>query len=323
MRHAVPRISFSQAVRQMTTIGRAIGSSIFFPQSASVRLPLQRRQSLLSSSSSLEDDAAETKAALQKPERARAIAAGDKSTRVPGAIALLFTQIQGVSGSLRSINEAIGKAQAGSAEETALLKEKEALSGELKRLMSSSTLAQFSQIASGVQSSLQSGVSGEMMGRVLQSRRGLVGDGFISAVQSGDIFTVQGASDAASQLVNLGAQDFVAASKLLDSIHDSASRGASALAYSGTLQSSESEILPVIESQNGSVPVPTILTFDLPGSISMQMTTYTGADLINAIKAHALPDAKDLVHLIVDSPDPEEEEKKRKERENRLCDPLW
>ncbi len=54
------------------------------------------------------------------------------------------------------------------------------------------------------------------------------------------------------------------------------------------------------------------MNFDLPGRPSMQMVTYTGADLMKAVKSDLLPDPRMLVHLIKDPPEDEEDRKKKR-----------
>ena len=63
------------------------------------------------------------------------------------------------------------------------------------------------------------------------------------------------------------------------------------------------------------------MNFDLPGSSSLQIIAYTGPELMKAVKHDLLPDPRQLVHLIIDSPEDDDDREKDQER-NQAVSPL-
>ena len=242
-------------------------------------------------------------------------------SQTTGFAARLFSELARLSGEMQRITGALSTTLEGSEQHQAILREQEALSTEYLRITGSETFKQLSELTQQVTQALESGSSGEALARVLKSQRGLLGDQFIGLVQRGDIFRIGQVGSAISGLASMTAEDL---DPLLDpgtAVGALANQALNALSGPGYMEKEESDSIPLLESSNEPLPEATVMNFDLPGSSSLQIIAYTGPELMKAVKHDLLPDPRQLVHLIIDSPEDDDDREKDQER-NQAVSPL-
>lgn len=288
-------------------------------QSSSIRRigTLQTGAMRISSAALYNDDA--TAVTLKNKSRAGDnadnVQGADEKQRpkVAGAAQQLFAQLAKLGGNLQHINQALSETAEGTSQREDLLKEQAAILSEYDRITQSSTFKQLSELTQRVNEQLQAGASGGMLSRALESQRGLLGDGYLGLVQNGDAYRLAQISDSVSEIGNITGESLTVSAEAASRVGTLAQQALDALSGGSYQEEKTKEAVPLVENGTRSLPTPTVMNFDLPGKLSIQMVTYTGADLMKAVKSDLLPDPRMLVHLITDPPEDKDDEKKNKD----------